>query len=172
MTFVWAPIGTVIESTPTVKNEFSLNVAAGVAYNGKTTIHIFKENMDRFIFRDILQHTIISGGNKLLGRNWKLYMDNDPKHTSHLCRDYLEQQGVKRIPTPGQSPDLNIQENVWSFLIEEMKNKRQTNEAQLRKAIKSAWEKIPQFKIQNAIDSMDHRLQLVRKAKGGHIIYH
>ena len=168
---IWAPVGTDVPPTPTVKKSVSLNVAAGVSYNGKTSIHIFKENMDQHIFRDILHTTIIPGGNKLLGANWKLYMDNDPKHKSKLCMDFLHEKQIDHIPTPAQSPDLNVVEDVWSMLVNNMKNKFPNSAKQLKKSIENAWKKIPQIHIQNSIDSVSYRLELVRKEKGGHIKY-
>jgi transposase len=166
---IWAPLGTVIDPTPTIAHPLSLNIAAGVCYNGKTKIFIFKENMDGSVFKDILRDTIIPAGRKLLGANWKLYMDNDPKHTSKQCRSFLHENHIPIIPTPACSPDLNIQENVWSMLVDNMKLEYPKNETQLRNSIKKSWDKIPLFHIQNAVDSMKHRLQLVKRANGSHI---
>ena len=66
----------------------------------KTWINIYSET------------SFTPGGNKLLGAIWKLYMDNDPKHKSKLCIDILHVKHIDHIPTPTQSPELNVIEDV------------------------------------------------------------
>ncbi|CAF1110770.1 unnamed protein product [Brachionus calyciflorus] len=46
----------------------------------------------------------------------RLYMDNDPKHTSFSTYEYLEQNFVNHFRSPPQSPDLNPIELVWNDL--------------------------------------------------------
>jgi hypothetical protein len=49
--------------------------------------------------------------------NWSFVQDNDPKHkaatTMQLLREML---GDRIIPHPPSSPDLNIMEDLWSYL--------------------------------------------------------
>ena len=40
-------------------------------------------------YRDILETSAISSGLRLIGDNFILMHDNDPKHTALLCRNYL-----------------------------------------------------------------------------------
>jgi len=37
---------------------------------------------------------------------WIFQEDNDPKHTSKMCKDYQKRQGINRMWWPVQSPDL------------------------------------------------------------------
>ena len=39
---------------------------------------------------------------------------NDPKHTSKLIQEYFIKNGIKRLETPPQSPDLKPIEHLWS----------------------------------------------------------
>ena len=62
-------------------------------------------------FHSILQRHAIPSGLRLVGPAFVFKQDNEPKHTSRLCKGYLtkkESDGVLRQMTwPPQSPNLN-----------------------------------------------------------------
>ena len=127
--------------------------------------------MDSTLFIKILRDTIIPEGKKLYGNKWDLLMDNDPKHKAKKVMTFLHENQVSCPKIPTRSPDLNPLENVWSMLDNELKQLRHSTKASLRKAIHSAWKKIDQEKIKNAIESMPQRLLLIKQAQGLHIDY-
>lgn len=47
-------------------------------------------------------------------RNFVLHQDNDPKHTSRLCSNFLKLNNIKWIKAPSKSPDLNPIEWLWN----------------------------------------------------------
>ncbi|KAL6477366.1 hypothetical protein MHYP_G00132010 [Metynnis hypsauchen] len=72
--------------------------------------------------------------------------DNDPKHTSRLCKGYLtkkESDGVPRQMTwPPQSPDLNPIEMVWGELDCRVKAKGPTSAKHLWELLQDSWKTI------------------------------
>ena len=166
---IWAPKGETIPYVPTIKFPFHFNVCAGISVTGRTEIFIFEENMDSELFLKILRESIIPGAKKLFNNKWELFMDNDPKHRAKKAEQFLHENQIICPKIPARSPDLNPIENVWSMMDDELKQISHQTKNSLRKAIKSAWKKIDQNKIKNAIESMPSRLRLIKEAKGLHI---
>eukprot|EP00733_Pompholyxophrys_punicea_P001960 Pompholyxophrys_punicea_v1_NODE_1226_length_851_cov_50.238693.p1 type:complete len:119 gc:universal NODE_1226_length_851_cov_50.238693:650-294(-) len=48
-----------------------------------------EETMDQHVYHKILVRHAIPCGKRLVGRNFVFQEDNDPKHSSKLCRNYL-----------------------------------------------------------------------------------
>jgi hypothetical protein len=46
--------------------------------------------------------------------------DNDPKHTSKLAKQFFEENRIKLLDWPAQSPDMNPIENLWALMNEKL----------------------------------------------------
>ena len=99
--------------------------------------------------------------------------DNDPKHTSKLAKQCLEDLGVTTMIWPAQSPDLNPIEYPWHHLKEKLAQyeKPAQSVTELWERVQEEWEKIPVEVCQNLIESMPRRLAAVVRAKGGYTKY-
>ncbi|CAJ0954523.1 unnamed protein product [Ranitomeya imitator] len=93
-------------------------------------------------------------------------MDNDPKHTSRLCKGYLikeESDGVLRQMTwPPQSPDLNPIEMVCGELDRRVKA---TSAKHLWDILQDCWKTIPGDYLLKLIKRMPRVCKAVIKAK-------
>ena len=164
-----------VPSVPTVKHPAKLHVAAAVCAKGRSELHIFKENLTAALYKDILATTILPAIDSIFGAApWILLQDSDPKHTSKLAKDLLDENNINYFPKsdwPANSPDLNVMDNVWAMPLDGVNKKPPATLRQLELRLKSEWEKLPESKISNSVKSMPDRLKAIITARGDSIKY-
>lgn len=75
---------------PTVKHgNGNIMVWGGVSANGKTRLKRIEGIMDQKMYHSILVHYAVPSGTRLIGKGFIFQEDNDPKHSSKYCRNYL-----------------------------------------------------------------------------------
>jgi len=99
--------------------------------------------------------------------------DNDPKHTAKSTQEWIEDNDIRMLGWPAQSPDLNPIEHLWNEVDRRIRNRpvRATSKESLWEILQEVWNGIePEF-CQKLITSMPDRLSDVRKAKGGYTFW-
>jgi transposase len=99
--------------------------------------------------------------------------DNDPKHTSRIAHEWLENNKVEVLKWPAQSPDLNPIEHLWHRLKRQLAayEIEPTSIDDLWERVEAEWEKIPPQVCIDLIESMPRCIAAVLKAKGGYTKY-
>lgn len=153
----------------------SIMLWSAITYAGVGWMCKIDGNMDKTLYKEILQddleNTLEFTREKLGFRRDQMIFqqDNDPKHTSNLVKEYLDDQDYQTMRWPAQSPDLNPIENMWALL------KRRLNEYEtapkgmndLHERVTDIWYKnILVSECQKVIDSMPKRIEACIKAKG------
>lgn len=86
------------------------------SYTGVGDLHRIKGTLEQKGYHSILSRHCIPSGTRLIGRGFVMQQDNNPKHTSKLCSNYLhrkEESGALKIMVwSPQSPDLTRRPHV------------------------------------------------------------
>lgn len=98
------------------KHPTKVHVWAGISKKGRTEICIFDGIMDRTLYIEILEKTLLPFIERVHPDSHRFMADNDPKHTSKDAIKFLEDNNIFWWRTPPESPDLNPIENLWHEL--------------------------------------------------------
>lgn len=128
--------------------------------------------MDKKVYHKILQYHAIPSGRRLVGDNFVMQQDNDPKHTSKYCTDYLKSKEEKNhlqiMEWPSQSPDCNPIEYLWDHLDRKIRDKPLRNKNELWATVESEWKNIEEDVLQKLIDRMPRICKAILKVRGGY----
>jgi len=156
--------------TPTMKHPLGVMVWGCMAWNGVGRLQVIDGIMNsKKYIRDVLQPKLLPSARSLFGEGvpFLFQQDGAPCHTARVCMKWLSDNGVEVLPWPGNSPDLNPIENLWSKLKRLVSAKHPSNRQQLIEAIISSWHHvITTDNLQKLVESMPRRCQAVLKAKG------
>lgn len=99
--------------------------------------------------------------------------DNAPAHTAARVHQFLENSGVRSLPWPSRSPDLNPIEHVWDAIGQKINTRPHPAEsiAQLRNWILQEWGNLAQEYLDNLVASLPRRVRAVIEAHGRHTKY-
>lgn len=152
----------------------SVMVWGAIGYLKKMPLSFVSTKMNAERYQEMVGPHFPAYGYECAGVGWKFQQDNAPIHVARSTLAYFERLNIPLFKDwPAKSPDINIIENVWSILAREVyKNSRQfNNKTELKEAIETAWQNIPQAKIQPLYDSLPRRIIALHDAKGKHTKY-
>lgn len=141
----------------------SANLLGVVCYDGPNTIYSVSTNLTGKEFTQLMRKEVV----RRIG-NSTVLMDNASIHSN--CMEYLAKAGKTVIDFPPKSNDMNIIENVWGRLQQNLNRKllnfTVSNNEQLLKLIEESWKEVPADFIRKCVLSMPRRLEEVIKMQG------
>ena len=149
------------------KHPTKVHVWAGISARGRTGICIFEGIMNAELFIDILDKTLLPFIERVYPEGHKFMQDNDPKHSSNMTKEWLQNKSVNWWKTPAESPDLNPIENLWHELKEYVRweIKPKTKE-ELIDGIQQFWETVDRAKCKKYIGHLRKVIPKVIELEG------
>lgn len=170
-----------VPALKTPKKSLKVMDAAGFCGRGVTELHIVTngQNIDAKYYRDqILPVYFKAMDNKVLFPNKKkvtFQQDGAPAHTSKDTMKLINAQTSSpwgKDVWPGNSPDLNPIENLWSYLKSTAYEEPVPHDRQsLIKRFQKKWKAIPKTTLENLSQSFQKRILDMKNVSGGSIRY-
>ena len=157
-----------------VKHPFKVHVWGAFCAKGIVGFHMFTENMNGELYRNIITENLFEQASQVLGNRWTYQQDNDPKHRAKLTIALLHERCPRVLDWPSSSPDLNPIENLWAIMkrnVEKKVNimiceKKSVTREVFMKTVKEEWEAIDENLCINLVRSMPRRLESVIENQG------
>ncbi|CAC5426752.1 unnamed protein product [Mytilus coruscus] len=122
------------------KHTLKVHVWGGISKRGATQVLIFDGIMDAaFFVPEILEATLKPFIDSVYPDGHRFQQDNDPKHTSKLAKNFMQENNINWWKWPSESPDINPIEMVWNQLKRNVSKRNPTTKEQLCQYIEEFW---------------------------------
>lgn len=156
----------------------SVMVWGCVTGEGMGRLHRIEGIMDGPRYVDILQKNLIG---TLKDRKLKhtgkykviFQQDNDPKHTSHVTKEFFERKNIAVLAWPPSSPDMSLIEHVWDQIdaLIRARDPLPRNKDEMWEALQEEWSNFPKAALDKLYESMPRCVAALKKAQGSHTKY-
>lgn len=132
----------------------------------KAPLIVLKGTVDTDKYIDILESHFLPWFRENCPETHTFQQDNAPAHRSRRSIEFINNQNLKLLDWPANSPDLNPIENIWSVLKNSVEKRSPKSLEELERIAIEEWDKIDQQNIRKTIKSMCRRIDQVLKRKG------
>ena len=150
------------------KHPYKVNVWACISKRGVSPIAIFTGIMDgKFYANQLIRNGLKPFIDRVFPDGHRFMQDNDPKHTSNVAKQTMQECNINWWPTPPESPDMNPIENLWHEIKERLCNdvKPRTKD-ELIAGIQEIWRSITPEKCRKYISHLEKVLPKVIEREG------
>ena len=147
------------QDTKTKKGSGSIRIWCCMSYYGLGIHCIFDGRLNATRYIDILNENLIPSMEKLRqSQPFIFQQDNAPCHRAKRVTEWFSDNRKVCLKWPGNSPDLNCIENLWSWLDRELGKVGPRSLEQLKEIVPAILERVPKKVIESLVDSMPRRI--------------
>ena len=152
---------------PKVRQRPGVMVWGCFSAKGPGNLYFMPEDvhMNHEVYKTVLQDYMIPAYKRL--KCTRFLQDRAPCHRSQHTTAFLKSLGIRVMNWPGNSPDLNSIENVWSKMKYDLREMDCSTKKKLIENIKKVWNNLPREYWVTLADSMPRRIQAVIDNQGG-----
>ena len=186
---VWVAGSSDVQTVPNVKHSAKVHVWGMMSHRTLSQLHVvppkvvnngeyYRENILTKDCLDAIHRTAETGGvlkcSLMTDTSRAIFMqDGTPPHTAQKtqqwCRQHLPDFWERGV-WPGNSPDLNPIENLWTIVQQEVdKMTPASSVGELAEQLKKAWGRIKPDVLEKLVSRMPQRIHDCIALKGGYI---
>lgn len=162
---------------PTMKHPVHIMIWGCMSSKGVGRLHICQGIVNGMVYRDeILGPKMLPSARSLFREQddtpdavpmFVFQQDNAPCHTARIVQKWFTDNGISTLDWPGNSPDLNPIENLWSRLKRLVAKKKPSCRRELIESVLHCWNHvITMQELEHLVASMPTRCLSVIRAKG------
>lgn len=155
----------------TVKHAIQAHVWGAVGWHGGAPLKLVQGNLNAVRYQTEVIHDLAVIGREIAppDRPFVFQHDMAPAHHAATTRAFLQANRIDVMDWPGNSPDLNIIENVWAWVSSRMgtHSHHPANTAEMFARVQEVWATLPLTYLRKLFKSMPARVRAVIDADGG-----
>ena len=159
----------------TLKGGIQVHVWGAIGWNGCAPLKRVDGNLNAQKYQQNIINDLRDVGQNIAsrGRNFIFQQDMAPAHNAGTTHTFLVNQGIQEMDWPGNSPDMNIIENLWATMARKVGEHatRPRNSEELWERIQNAWSTISIAELRKLYRSIPSRIESVLNAQGGSTKY-
>ena len=155
----------------TVKHPDKIMVWGCFSYYGKGKLIVLPKNetVNKEVYLDLLSQNLHDcfAMCRIPFTTGTFMQDGASCHTAKIIKDWFDWVGINYIKDwPGNSPDLNPIENLWSIMKQRLKERDTSSVPKLEAAVRDIWDNLEIDTLQNLALSVHDRFDEVIARKG------
>ena len=158
----------------TVKHPTKVMVWSVMSVHGTGRLYIVEGTMRQDQYLQVLRNRLLPQIKDWFGEIPCVFMhDGAPCHKAKKVTKFLSDLDLSVLPWPGNSPDMNPIENLWSIVKKKIRKTNITTKTQLIETLINIWHHDEEItkNCQTLIESMPKRLKMLIGNKGMHTKY-